>query len=132
MTLRALEEERWGVENQYARVVRREGNRQARALLARVFDVCHRAWRGIGPIPGSGYRLSADFAEFDAELRFEVGAVSARESPLCIAGDILRGVRKPSQCREFGTRCTPEHPLGAPMVSPEGACAAYHRYGRGA
>lgn len=130
MVVKALEEGRWGVENQYRRLVRREGNRPARELLSRVFQVCDRPWRGIGVIPASGYRLRPELADFDAELRFDVETIEARESPECIAGQILRGIRKPHECPAFGTRCTPEHPLGAPMVSSEGACAAYYQYGR--
>jgi hydrogenase expression/formation protein HypD len=126
----ALEEGRHGVENQYARVVRPEGNPHARRILGEVFEVCDRAWRGIGVIPASGFRLSERFALFDAERRFPVSGLETRESSACIAGEILRGRRKPHECAAFGTECTPEHPLGAPMVSSEGACAAYHRYGR--
>jgi hydrogenase expression/formation protein HypD len=128
LALRALEEGRWGVENQYARTVTRDGNLPAQRLMAQVFEVCDRQWRGIGTIPRSGYRLRPDYAAFDAEPRFGVGAVQAQESPLCIAGQILRGVKKPHQCSAFGGLCTPEHPLGAPMVSSEGACSAYYRY----
>ena len=130
MTVRALEERRWGVENQYARAVRREGNRHAREMIGRVLEVCDRRWRGIGLLPGSGLRLRDEFAEFDAEKRFGAADIEARESERCIAGDILQGLRKPSECSQFGTGCTPEHPLGAPMVSGEGTCAAYYRYGR--
>jgi hydrogenase expression/formation protein HypD len=130
LTLQALEEGRWGVENQYTRSVRREGNRPAQRLVGEVFERCDRQWRGIGVIPSSGYRLRPALASFDAESRFDVGGVSTRESPLCIAGEILRGLKKPAECGEFGARCTPDHPLGAPMVSSEGACAAYYRYGR--
>jgi hydrogenase expression/formation protein HypD len=130
MTLKALEEGRWGVENQYSRSVTRQGNREAQALLERVFEVCDRDWRGIGAIPASGYRLRDELAAYDAERRFDVGGVSAEESPECIAGLILQGLRRPHQCTAFGERCTPEHPLGAPMVSSEGACAAYYQYGR--
>jgi len=130
MTVMALEAGRFGVENQYVRAVRREGNEPAQALLKRVFQVTDRGWRGIGVIPQSGYRLRPEFSRFDAEQRFEVGSITAQESPLCIAGQILQGLRKPHQCSVFGTRCTPEHPLGAPMVSAEGACAAYYQYGR--
>jgi len=130
MVVEALEEGRIGVTNQYSRLVTREGNRVAQATLSRVFEVCDRPWRGIGVIPRSGLKLSRDFADFDAELRFDVGAISVQEAGECIAGDVLRGVRRPTECPAFGTRCTPEHPLGAPMVSTEGACAAYHRYGR--
>jgi hydrogenase expression/formation protein HypD len=130
MALKALEEGRWGVENQYARSVTREGNAAARRLLGQVFQVCDRKWRGIGLIPASGYCLRPEFAGFDAERRFELGELSVQESPLCIAGEILQGLKKPHQCSAFGSLCTPEHPLGAPMVSSEGACAAYYRYGR--
>jgi hydrogenase expression/formation protein HypD len=130
MTLTALEEGRAGVENQYARAVTREGNRPAQKLLGEVFEVCDRAWRGIGVISQSGWRLRPEFARFDAEQRFDVGAIHAQESPLCIAGAILQGRKKPHDCSAFGTKCTPEHPLGAPMVSSEGACAAYYQYGR--
>ena len=132
MTLRALEEGRVGVENQYARVVRPEGNPTARALLAEVFEVVDRAWRGIGIIPQSGFALREAFAAHDAERRFPLQAIGGRESPRCIAGEILRGRRKPPDCSAYGADCTPESPLGAPMVSAEGACAAYHRYGRDA
>jgi hydrogenase expression/formation protein HypD len=128
----ALEEGRVGVENQYSRAVRREGNRPARRLIQQVFQVCDRAWRGIGVIPDSGHRLRPAFARFDAEQRFDVGGLEVRESPECIAGRILEGRSKPCDCPVFGSRCTPEHPLGAPMVSSEGACAAYYQYRRSA
>ncbi len=130
LTLEALEEGRWGVENQYTRAVTRDGNRVAQKLLAEVFTVSHRQWRGIGLIPNSGYRLRPEFAAFDAEQRFGVTGVTAQESPLCIAGQILQGLKKPHECSAFGSLCRPEHPLGAPMVSSEGACAAYYSYGR--
>lgn len=131
MALKALEEGRSGVENQYARSVCRDGNQHAQAIIHKVFAVCDRQWRGIGPIPRSGYRLQPEFTAFDAEQRFAVADLCAQESPLCLAGAILQGQRKPDDCPAFGLRCTPEHPLGAPMVSSEGACAAYYRYGRG-
>ena len=118
------------VENQYSRAVTREGNRPAQRLIQQVFEVCDRAWRGIGVIPRSGYRLRPEFASWDAERRFDVGRIAAQESPLCIAGLILKGQKKPHECSAFGTKCTPEHPLGAPMVSSEGACAAYYQYAR--
>jgi hydrogenase expression/formation protein HypD len=130
LTLAALEDGRYGVENQYARAVSREGNVRAQELVSQVFEPCDRGWRGIGVIPRSGLRLREAFAAFDAERRFEVGAIATRESPECIAGQILRGLKRPRECAAFGTRCTPEHPLGAPMVSSEGACAAYYQYGR--
>jgi hydrogenase expression/formation protein HypD len=130
MTVRQLEEKRKDVENQYARVVRREGNVAAQKLLARVFEVSDRKWRGIGMIPRSGYKLREEFAAFDAERVFGVADVTAPESPLCIAGQVLQGLKKPHECSAFGKNCTPERPLGAPMVSSEGACAAYYHYGR--
>ncbi len=130
MVLSALEEGRYGVENQYRRSVRREGNVPAQRILEQVFDVCDRQWRGIGRIPRSGYALRPAYSRFDAEIRFGLEEISVRESPLCIAGEILQGLKKPSACEAFGEGCTPEHPLGAPMVSAEGACAAYHRFGR--
>jgi hydrogenase expression/formation protein HypD len=130
MTLRSLEEGRWEVENQYTRSVTREGNVPAQRLVGQVFRVCDRQWRGIGLIPRSGYCLRSEFVPFDAEQRFNVGNVTVHESSLCIAGEILQGLKKPHECSAFGTLCTPEHPLGAPMVSSEGACAAYYQYGR--
>jgi hydrogenase expression/formation protein HypD len=130
MTIQALEDGRFGVENQYARLVTRAGNLPAQRLLGQVFEPCNRGWRGIGTIPRSGYRLRPEYAAFDAEQRFGVENVGAEESPLCIAGQILRGQKKPQGCSAFAKQCTPEHPLGAPMVSPEGACAAYYSYGR--
>jgi hydrogenase expression/formation protein HypD len=130
MTLKALEEGRWGVENQYSRSVNRAGNVPAQRLIAQVFTVGDRKWRGIGTIPNSGYHLRPEFAAFDAAQRFGVGTMISPESPLCIAGQILQGLKKPHQCPAFGVQCTPEHPLGAPMVSSEGACAAYYQYGR--
>jgi len=128
MTVQQLESGRAQVENQYTRAVRREGNVVAQKLIAQVFEVTDRKWRGIGEIPRSGYRLRDEFAAFDAEKRFDVGALIVQESPLCIAGEILQGLKKPPACVAFGKACTPEHPLGAPMVSPEGACAAYYQY----
>ncbi len=130
--LRQLESGRAEVENAYERAVTREGNRPAQALMAEVFETCDRKWRGIGTIPASGYRLRPEFAAFDAEGRFEVGEIVTEESPLCISGLILQGLKKPTDCPAFGTDCTPDRPLGATMVSAEGACAAYWRYGRGA
>jgi hydrogenase expression/formation protein HypD len=130
MTVAALEEGRWGVENQYARSVVREGNVRAMEVMDRVFEICDRQWRGVGSIPLSGHRLRREYAAFDASARFEVEGVTAREPEVCIAGLILQGRKRPTECPAFGTDCTPEHPLGAPMVSSEGACAAYHHYGR--
>lgn len=130
IALRALEQGRFGIENQYRRAVTRDGNVHARKLLSEVFEVCDRQWRGIGLIPKSGYRLRPELALYDAEQRFDVGHLEAKESEACIAGQILRGLVRPPACAEFGRRCTPEHPLGAPMVSAEGACAAYYRFAR--
>jgi hydrogenase expression/formation protein HypD len=130
MLAKLLEEGRWGVENQYVRAVTEAGNVPAQQLIRQVFTVADRQWRGIGPIPASGYRLRSEFARFDAEQQFDVAGIVARESSLCIAGEILRGLKKPYQCPAFGAGCRPEHPLGAPMVSSEGACAAYYQYGR--
>jgi hydrogenase expression/formation protein HypD len=125
-----LEEGRAEVENQYVRAVRREGNSAAQRLIREVFQVIPRKWRGVGEIPQSGFGLSAAYERFDAERRFDVAGRSVQEPAECISGLVLQGVRKPSDCPAFGTRCTPEHPLGATMVSSEGACAAYHRYRR--
>ena len=130
MAVRQLESGRAEVENQYARSVRREGNRPARALIAQVFRVVPRKWRGIGEIPASGFALTDEFAAHDAETRFGVADYHADEDSECISGQVLRGVKKPHQCPAFGGRCTPERPLGATMVSSEGACAAYYSYRR--
>ncbi len=130
MTVKALEEGRVGVENQYARSVTRKGNIPAQKLLAQVFQVCDRQWRGIGLIPNSGWCLQGEFQAFNAEHRFDVADIKAQESPVCIAGEIMQGLKKPHHCPAFGVDCTPEHPIGAPMVSPEGACSAYYQYGR--
>jgi hydrogenase expression/formation protein HypD len=118
------------VENQYSRSVRREGNPAARAVMDQVFEVVDRQWRGIGPIPSSGLRLRARFARMDAERRFDVSTITATEPPECRAGEVLQGLIRPVDCPAFAGRCTPEQPLGAPMVSTEGACAAYYRYRR--
>lgn len=130
MTVRQLEARTTIVENQYARVVRREGNKSAQALLKKVFAIGDKAWRGLGVIPMSGFHLREEFRAFDAEYRFGVEKTVVRESSVCIAGVILRGVKKPHECSAFAGQCSPEHPLGAPMVSSEGACAAYYRYRR--
>ena len=130
MCIAQLEEGRCEVENQYARVVRPEGNRSAQDLVARVFRVVHRKWRGIGEIPHSGLGLAPEFAAFDAETRFGVSGYTAQEDPECISGLVMQGAKRPEECTAYGSRCTPDHPLGAPMVSSEGACAAYYRYRR--
>ncbi|MEZ5279229.1 MAG: hydrogenase formation protein HypD [Acidimicrobiales bacterium] len=118
------------VENAYPRAVKPEGNPPARALLDRVFQVCDRQWRGIGMIPQSGWKLAAEFTDFDAELRFDVGNLHVAEPDQCRAGEVLQGLIKPDQCEAFGTTCTPRNPMGATMVSSEGACAAYFQYRR--
>ena len=130
MAVRQLEDGRHEVENQYARSVRREGNPPARNLVERVFRVVDRGWRGIGVIPSSGLALRPEFGAFDAEQRFDLRGIRADEPAQCHAGDVLRGRMKPFQCPAFGVACTPESPLGAPMVSSEGACAAYFGVGR--
>jgi len=129
-TVAQLEEGRHSVENAYARVVSERGNEPAQTVIAEVFEPVDRAWRGIGVIPGSGWRLSEAYRDFDAEVRFAVGDVTAEESPLCRSGEVLRGTLKPNQCPAFGKECTPRTPLGATMVSSEGACAAYFHFGR--
>lgn len=130
MAIKQLETNRHEVENAYGRVVTYEGNQPAQEIINKVFIECDRKWRGIGTIPMSGWRLRDEFSEFDAEQRFDVGAINTKESALCIGGLILQGRQKPIECAAFGKECTPEHPLGATMVSSEGACAAYYRYRR--
>jgi len=117
-------------ENRYQRAVKLEGNESAQRTIRSVFESVDRKWRGIGDIPQSGWGLRPEFAAFDAEKRFDVGNIFTQESPLCIAGEILQGMKKPLQCAAFGNECTPQSPLGAPMVSAEGACAAYYKYHR--
>jgi hydrogenase expression/formation protein HypD len=128
--VKQLEEGRAEVENQYARVVRDEGNLTAIAQIRKVFRTVPRKWRGIGAIPASGWALREEFARFDADHRFAVEGIVADEPAACIAGAVLQGHKKPFDCPAFGLQCTPDNPLGAPMVSAEGACAAYHRYRR--
>jgi hydrogenase expression/formation protein HypD len=130
MTIRQLETERAEVENEYSRILDRAGNRTAQKLVSEVFEVGDRKWRGIGMILRSGYRLREEFREHDAEKLFDVARIDTREPEICISGEILRGIKKPKDCPAFGTLCTPQHPLGATMVSAEGACAAYYAYGR--
>jgi hydrogenase expression/formation protein HypD len=130
MAIKQLEEGRAEVENQYARSVRRDGNRQARDIVRQVFQLVDRQWRGVGEIPMSGLGLRDEFAAWDAEQKFDLRGITATEPTECRAGDVLRGRIKPIECSAFGTTCTPETPLGAPMVSTEGACAAYWAYAR--
>jgi hydrogenase expression/formation protein HypD len=128
-TVRMLEQGICAVKNAYTRAVTYEGNQPAQAMIERVFTVCDRNWRGIGLIPQSGLSLRPEFSAFDAEQRFQIAHIQPQESPLCIAGQVLQGLKKPADCPAFGKQCT-HNPLGAPMVSSEGACAAYYRYGR--
>jgi len=130
MCVRQLEAGRAEVENQYSRSVSREGNRPAQELMRKIFRVVPRKWRGLGEIASSGLGLREPYARFDAERRFGVADVEEEESGECISGLVLQGIRKPHECPAFGGACTPEHPLGATMVSTEGACAAYYRYRR--
>lgn len=130
MCVRQLEDGRFEVENQYTRSVRREGNPHARNAIGEVFRIVDRKWRGFGGIPGSGLGLREKYSSYDAEDRFGVANLEAEEDSECISGSILQGICKPHACPAFGTRCTPEHPLGATMVSSEGTCAAYYRYRR--
>lgn len=130
MCVKQLEEGRFEVENQYARSVRREGNLPAQQLVAKVFCVVDRKWRGFGRIPQSGLGLAPEYEAFDAETRFGLSQYTAQEDSDCISGLIMQGAKKPEECPAYGRRCTPDHPLGAPMVSSEGACAAYYRYRR--
>ena len=116
------------VENQYGRVARDQGNPEARKIINEVFEINNRVWRGIGEIPASGFELNSAYADFDANLKFVTDISPAEENKKCIAGLILKGIKKPHDCPVFSTECTPENPLGAPMVSSEGACAAYFHY----
>ncbi|MDI6779891.1 MAG: hydrogenase formation protein HypD [Bacteroidota bacterium] len=131
LAVKQLEENRCEVENQYSRSVRKEGNIPAKKLLTGTFDIVDRKWRGIGTIPKSGYKLKDIYAQYDAEKIFDVGTIEQTESPLCIAGEVLQGLKKPTDCIAFRILCKPETPLGAPMVSTEGACAAYYHYRSG-
>ena len=128
--VRQLERGAAEVENAYARNVNREGNPAARRAIDEVFEVTDRNWRGIGTIPKSGYRISERFRAYDAEFAFDVGDIATHEPEACISGLVLRGVKKPCDCPAFGRKCTPRTPLGATMVSAEGACAAYYAHRR--
>ncbi len=128
MVVKQLEEGRYEVENQYTRYVTEEGNQPAQDVIFQVFEISDRVWRGMENIPNSGYRIKDEFAEFDAIRKFDVQLEEAEENPECLAGEIMKGIIKPYQCPAFGKKCTPENPLGAPMVSSEGACAAYYHY----
>lgn len=126
--VKQLEKGAHQVENQYSRIVKEEGNLAAIKVIQTVFEVADREWRGIGKIPNSGYQLRKEFESFDAEKKFGIAHIKVPENALCIAGEILKGIKKPNQCSQFGKTCTPVNPLGAPMVSSEGACAAYYHY----
>lgn len=128
MAVKQLEAGIYTVQNQYSRSVKKEGNPFARKIMSDTFDVVDRNWRGIGIIPGSGLRLKSEFETFDAEKRFQLANIMRNEPEICIAGEVLQGLKKPTECSAFATLCKPENPLGAPMVSSEGACAAYFHY----
>lgn len=128
LCVKQLEEKRFEVENQYTRVVKKAGNLPAQNLIKSVFDVVNRNWRGLGEIKNSGLALNSGYADWNAENRFSVAEINTQEPIECKSGGVLQGLIKPTQCAEFGKTCTPEHPLGATMVSSEGACAAYYRY----
>lgn len=130
LCIRQLETGRFEVENEYSRVVKEQGNLPAQELMRNVFDIVDRSWRGLGAITAGGLALTAEYSDWNAELRFQASYIDTQEPADCRSGDVLQGLIKPAQCPEFGTRCTPEHPLGATMVSSEGACAAYFRYRR--
>ncbi|MFZ2171086.1 MAG: hydrogenase formation protein HypD [Methylococcaceae bacterium] len=128
--IKQLEEKRYQVENEYSRVVNEQGNQPAQQLMQKVFTIVDRSWRGLGEITASGLALNAEYDDWNAEQRFAVTTINTLEPAACRSGEVLQGLIKPAQCPEFGTTCTPEHPLGATMVSSEGACAAYYRYRR--
>jgi len=128
MAVQQLEDGEYKVENQYSRYVQREGNRNAMKTIFEVFEIGDRAWRGIGNIPASGYEVNDQYKSFNARLKFRLNLPVTEENAACISGDIMKGLKKPRQCPNFGTACKPEHPLGAPMVSSEGSCAAYYHY----
>lgn len=128
MVVRQLEKGEYRLENQYSRVVRPEGNPEAQKVIEQVFETGDREWRGIGNIPMSGYEIRTQFSAFDANRKFDVNIEKVSESPDCIAGLVLKGIKKPQECPQFGKKCTPQSPLGAPMVSSEGACAAYYHF----
>jgi hydrogenase expression/formation protein HypD len=129
-TVKALEEKDYRCQNNYTRVVLEEGNKTAKHYVQDVFEVCDRTWRGLGNIPNSGYRLKNSYFRYNAEQKFNVASISSEESPVCIAGQILKGEKKPFECAAFAASCNPENPKGAPMVSSEGACSTYYNYKR--
>ena len=129
-TVKMLESGVFEAHNAYPRVVTRDGNKAAQSIIAQTLEPCDRNWRGIGEIPMSGWKLNKEYQDFDAELRFDVANIKTKESQICISGLILQGIKKPFECPAFGTQCIPQNPLGATMVSSEGACSAYYSYGR--
>jgi len=128
--VKQLEEGRYEVENQYERYVREEGNEKAQEIIFQVFEITDRLWRGMENIPNSGYKIKKEYERFDALKKFDVTLEAVREHEECLAGDVMKGIIKPYECPQFGKSCTPQNPLGAPMVSSEGACAAYYHYNR--
>ncbi|TMM56714.1 hydrogenase formation protein HypD [Maribacter algarum] len=128
LTVQQLEKGEALLQNQYSRVVKPEGNRKAQELLHKIFEVTDREWRGIGNIPKSGFELRSKYASFDANLKFSIDIPKVEEPKECIAGLVLKGIKKPMECSQFGKKCTPQNPMGAPMVSSEGACAAYYHF----
>lgn len=128
MVVRQLEDGRHELENQYSRVVKENGNQKAIDIIHRVFEVKNRVWRGIGNIPYSGYEVNESYKHYDANIKFDFDIVAAEENKDCIAGQVLKGIKKPHECPQFGKKCKPQFPLGAPMVSSEGACAAYYHF----
>jgi hydrogenase expression/formation protein HypD len=130
MCLKQLETGEASLENQYARVVQPEGNPEAVKVIERIFEISDREWRGIGVMPNSGYVIREEYKDFDADRKFKIRIEKAEENKSCIAGQVLKGIKKPHDCPEFGKKCTPQNPLGAPMVSSEGACAAYYHFSK--
>lgn len=128
MVVRQLEANKAQVENQYARIVKEEGNPEAQKMIHQIFEIKNQMWRGIGEIPDSGYQVRPEYADFDAKRKFQIEIPEAPENPDCISGQIMKGLKKPFECSQFGKKCKPTNPLGAPMVSSEGACAAYYHF----
>jgi hydrogenase expression/formation protein HypD len=124
-----LEQGIYDLDNQYKRVVKREGNKEAQSIIFEIFEIGEREWRGIGTIPSSGYQVREEYSAYDAMRKFSIESVDGKENPDCLAGQILKGLIKPNECPLFGNKCTPSNPQGAPMVSSEGACAAYYHFG---
>ena len=128
MVVRQLEANKAEVENQYARIVKEEGNPEAQKMIHQIFEIKNQIWRGIGETPDSGYQVRPEYGGFDANRKFQIEIPEAPENPDCISGQIMKGLKKPFECSQFGKKCKPTNPLGAPMVSSEGACAAYYHF----